>query len=162
MIIHAPDKELQLRRSSIVDLMARLYSVSYKINTARYSIKSTAALQSEASSFDDSDPFSRYGYTDRRYVEEVIAISRTAAFRPSQAKEDADLPLRERLAAAITMRRRRFSHLQQHSGEHAVDEAMRSSKAAMAAAAGRGDGRHGECARLAPKKRRLYRFELTD
>jgi hypothetical protein len=74
-----PETELQLRLSSITDILNGLYSLSFQIHSFSSKFKSQkAARYTEIDPDTDIDLFSSYAFIDRRHVDEVFGALRAA------------------------------------------------------------------------------------
>ncbi|KAJ5689686.1 hypothetical protein N7462_004078 [Penicillium macrosclerotiorum] len=137
--------ELAERLDEIKDIMEHLYRLSFKIRNTRYrSLTKKALLMKEENPQTGKDLFSAYAIFDRRHVQELLDHLR---LRPSSQEFTAEHVrdpnhdfvdildardhlldggdfLRDRLAKAITNRRRYFAYWQRHALKlsHITDE----------------------------------------
>jgi hypothetical protein len=131
-----PETELQLRMSSITEILNGLYSLSFQIRSFSSKFKSQkAARYTEIDPDTHVDIFSSYAAVDRRHVDEVFAALRATAGNMSEPDLADDTFLRERLAAAITLRRRQFRYWQRHSLKLAASDYSPGDRTTRAAAA---------------------------
>ncbi|OKP06953.1 hypothetical protein PENSUB_6136 [Penicillium subrubescens] len=127
--------ELAERLDEIKDVMEHLYRLSFKIRNTRYrSLAKKALLMKEEDPETGKDLFSAYAIFDRRHVQESLDNLRPRLTLPEFAAEpardlnngvldlldagddqlDGDNFLRDRLAKAITNRRRYFAYWRRH------------------------------------------------
>ncbi|KAJ5536372.1 hypothetical protein N7513_009558 [Penicillium frequentans] len=137
--------ELAERLEELRDVMQHLYRLSFKIRNTRYrSLTKKALLMKEEDPQTGTDLFSAYAIFDRRHVQESLDHLRwhtsLKEFAAEAAKDtnhrfsdvsddghrllDSDDFLRDRLAKAITNRRRYFAYWRRHGLKlsHVTDE----------------------------------------
>jgi hypothetical protein len=137
--------ELAERLDEIKDVMGHLYRLSFKIRNTRYrSLAKKALLMKEEDPQTGKDLFSAYAIFDRRHVQESLDNLRLRLVLEEFAAEpardpshgsldildavnhplDSDDFLQDRVAKAITNRRRYFTYWRRHALKisHIVDE----------------------------------------
>jgi hypothetical protein len=138
-------EELAMRLDEIKDIMEHLYRLSFKIRNTRYrSLTKKALLMEEKDPQTGKDLFSTYAIFDRRHVQESLNHLRLRPslkeFATEPARDashslldvfdagdrllDSDNFLQDRLAKAITDRRRYFAYWRRHALKlsHVTDE----------------------------------------
>lgn len=137
--------ELAERLDEIKDVMEHLYRLSFKIRNTRYrSLAKKALLMKDEDPETGKDLFSTYAIFDRRHVQEALDYQRPHLPFPGFAAEtardlndgvldllnagdgllDSEGFLRDRLAKAITNRRRYFAYWRRHALKisHIIEE----------------------------------------
>ncbi|KAM5347355.1 hypothetical protein ACJ41O_010360 [Fusarium nematophilum] len=110
----ASAKELVMRLSSIKDILSDLYRLGHKIRDPKLRPTSNRAILLEAKDPDtDVDLFSQFAKLDEAHVREVLNGLRQATGDP-QGDCDSSY-LSQRLAAAITLRRKYFAYWERHA-----------------------------------------------
>ncbi|KAF4979136.1 hypothetical protein FZEAL_4626 [Fusarium zealandicum] len=105
-------KELPMRLSAIVNILNDLYKLGYKVRDPRLRPSSDKAiLLSEKDPESGVDLLDQFSIFDGRHVEELLDELRRGRDAPSNVSET----LPQRLATAITLRRKYFRYWERHS-----------------------------------------------